>query len=171
MTICQVLDKDRPEISGCQSLKIRPIYGDNRMSTDLAPGYTEALGARLAQAIDQGGGVLAVARALEVSKDTPARWRDGRSKISLHDLTRIAAIAGMDPIWLAFGAPVSTDGIDYDLVQEAAETVIEVTISLGQPIDPGVLARTIRERAERLARDLRNQGATPGTLTSQRQRG
>lgn len=160
MTICHVLDDLRPEKSGCQSRKMRSMVGLGHMAKGQADGYSEALGQRLSHAIERGGGVLAVAKALEVSKDTPARWRDGLSKISLYHCERLAEIADVDPAWLAFGSDPNRLAVDYDLVQEAAETVIEVAAGLGKEIDATALARTIRSRAERLAQDRQREHAT-----------
>lgn len=168
MTICQVLDDAHPEKSGCQSRKVRSLHGRGAMSKGCAAGYTEAFGERLSLAIERAGGVLAVARALEVSKDTPGRWRDGASKISLHDVERLAEISELDPSWLAFGVDDLDRRIDYGVVQEAAETVIEIAIGLGQSIDPSALARTIRERSERLARE---RPAIDATLLTSKQTG
>ena len=125
------------------------------MTKATAPGYTPELGARIARAIDAAGGVLAVGRALDVSKDTPGRWRDGESKISLHHVIRLAEVAGVDPVWLAFGGTAAPHPAAEAMgaVEEAAETVIEIAVSLGGDVDPKRLARTIRQRAERLAQD------------------
>lgn len=68
-----------------------------------APGFTPELGERIQQAIAALGGLMAASRILGRTKDTLAKWRDGGSKISLHDLTELASAAGLDPVWLAFG--------------------------------------------------------------------
>lgn len=141
------------------------------MGKATAPGYSAELGARISRAIDKAGGVIAVGRALDVSKDTPGRWRDGESKISLHQITRLAEIAGVCPVWLAFGERDSapSGASDFALVEEAAETVIEIAVSLKGEIDPKRLARTIRQRAERLSLD--REGTKTSALTSGRNRG
>lgn len=155
------------------------------MKKATAPGFSPELGDRIAVAIEKAGGVIAVGRALEVSKDTPARWRDGESKISLHHAARLAEIADVDPAWLAFGVsgsdtaqpgtarPDTAALDDFSLVEQAAETVIEIAASLGQDMDPPRLARTIRERAQRLARERASATGIPaGTpLTGNRNRG
>jgi len=125
------------------------------MTKATAPGYSGELGIRIATAIERAGGVIAVGRMLDVSKDTPGRWRDGESKISLHQITRLAEIADVDPAWLAFGEERAVPSVrsDMEVVEEVAETVIEIAVSLGGDIDPKRLARTIRRRAERLVHD------------------
>ncbi len=160
------------------------------MKKATAPGFSPELGDRIAVAIEKAGGVIAVGRALEVSKDTPARWRDGESKISLHHAARLAEVADVDPAWLAFGVPGSAGADpdiarpdtarpdtaaldDFSLVEQAAETVIEIAASLGQDMDPPRLARTIRERAQRLARERASATGIPAgtSLTGNRNRG
>lgn len=141
------------------------------MKNTTASGFTPELGQRIARAIERAGGVIAVGRALEVSKDTPARWRDGESKISLHHIARLAEISGTDPAWLAFGqdAPGGAEIGDFDLVEEAAETVIEIAVSLDKAIDPARLAHTIRLRAQRLVQERNTDLAE--ALTRNRKRG
>jgi hypothetical protein len=169
MTVYQVLDDPDPEKYGCQSANVQLPARRSAMSKGKAPGFTPELGERLRIAIEAAGGVLAVAKTLEVHKDTPGRWRDGQSKISLHQLEQLAQVSGVDHCWLAFGEIAGLSNSHFDLVQDTVEMVIEVALGLGKDIEPSVLAKAVRDRLERLSRDPGQSNTT--VLTRDRNNG
>ncbi len=117
-----------------------------------AKGYTPAFGRRISHAIACAGGVLNTSRKLEVNKDTPARWRDGETKISLYHVHELARVAGVNPSWLAFGESTpsgeASSSITPELVEQAAlEVLLNVQTDSAVP-DAEVTAATIRARLQ-----------------------
>lgn len=107
-----------------------------------APGYTPEFGQRLQIAIDKIGGTMAATRVLGKTKDTIGKWRDGVSKISLHDLSELAGAAGVDPIWLAFGEQSRLDEqvvVPIDAIRETWDFWMPVILRLKDRPDPTTL--------------------------------
>lgn len=101
------------------------------------------------------GGQERVAERIGVAKGTPGRWVRGESRMSLDDAAELCAAADVSLEWLAYGGPLRNraDWLEAGAVYESAELVLEVARDLDRPVDPGLLARTIRDRAANLTRD------------------
>lgn len=118
------------------------VASRTRSAPGSAPGYTPQLGDRIQHAISVLGGLMAASRALGRTKDTLAKWRDGVSKISLHDLTALADAAGLDPVWLAFGhdiRPTSDEAVPLSAVRATWDFWMPVILRLDHKPDPEAL--------------------------------
>ena len=114
-----------------------------------AKGYTPAFGRRISYAIACAGGVLNTSRKLEVNKDTPARWRDGETKISLFHVHELARAAGVNPSWLAFGESTPTGDAATEITPELVEKTALDVLSDDTDRDPASTAAVIRARIVR----------------------
>lgn len=141
-----------------------------------APGgeRVPGLGDRLRQVYGMLGGQERVAERIGVAKGTPGRWARGESRMSLEDAARLCAAAGVSLEWLAYGGPLHTGGNDWleaGAVYDSAELILEVAKELEQPVDPVILARTIRDRAATLTRDRHSHRSDPApTRAAERRR-
>lgn len=123
-----------------------------------APGWTPELGRRIAGAIELLGGPTQAARTTGRTKETLANWRDGVFKISLHDVTELAAAVGMDPAELAFGSPAAApapDTVPLDAIRETWDFWMPVILRLKERPDPEQLREQfLADVVERAARRL-----------------
>lgn len=128
-------------------------YAMAQASKTVTAGYSAELGSRLALAIERAGGVGRAASQLEVTRETVGRWRDGGSPITLHKITRLAEIADVSPIWLAFGedADEREEGaVPIWAIKQAWEWWMPVVFALADKPDPQkLLAQFLDDVVER----------------------
>lgn len=107
-----------------------------------APGFSPELGERIALAIRDAGGMMAACRKLDRSKDTLSNWRDGVTKIFLHDIIELAAAAECDPVWLAFGYETPAGipaAVPLDAIRDTWDFWMPVILRLKERPDPAAL--------------------------------